>query len=173
MYKTKLPIVIAFNKIDVVSHQFAQDYMNDFEAFQAALEQSSQRNQGGSYIEDLTRSMSLVLDEFYSGIRSVGVSAATGEGMEEFFAAIDAARQEYVEHYLPEMQRRKEGQKFMEEQRRKQAMNKLKKDLKMESVRTAKTADVASSTMSADGAEPQQKNPPQPPSAGVSSTPSS
>lgn len=29
--------------------------------------------------------MSLVLDEFYANMRTVGVSAATGEGMEEFF----------------------------------------------------------------------------------------
>ena len=33
------------------------------------------------------RSLSLVLDEFYSNLTAVGVSAVTGEGMEELFQA--------------------------------------------------------------------------------------
>lgn len=34
LYKTKLPFIIAFNKTDVLSHQFCIDWMKDFEAFQ-------------------------------------------------------------------------------------------------------------------------------------------
>ena len=39
--------------------------------------------------------MSMVLDEFYEGIHTVGISAMTGEGTEEFFAAVDKAVEEY------------------------------------------------------------------------------
>jgi GPN-loop GTPase len=34
LYKTRLPMVLVFNKIDVVDHRFAVEWMNDFEAFQ-------------------------------------------------------------------------------------------------------------------------------------------
>ena len=68
LYKTKLPFVIVFNKIDVVSHAFAMEWMTDFEAFQDALA----AQQDDSYMSSLTRSMSLVLDEFYSNLQSVG-----------------------------------------------------------------------------------------------------
>jgi hypothetical protein len=46
---------------------------------QAALEADA------SYAATLSRSLSLVLDEFYKNLRPVGVSAVTGEGMDEFF----------------------------------------------------------------------------------------
>lgn len=68
LYKTKLPFVIVFNKVDVVSHEFAQEWMRDFEAFHEAL--AAQQDE--SYMSSLTRSMSLVLDEFYSNLHSVG-----------------------------------------------------------------------------------------------------
>ena len=34
LYKTRLPFVIVFNKTDVVSHEFAAEWVSDFEAFQ-------------------------------------------------------------------------------------------------------------------------------------------
>ncbi len=99
MYKAQLPFVIALNKSDVVRPDFALEWMEDFEAFQAALD----ADQDESYVSNLTRSMSLVLDEFYSTITAVPVSAATGEGMDELFAAVDDAAAEYYEQYKPRL----------------------------------------------------------------------
>ncbi|URD83457.1 hypothetical protein MUK42_18697, partial [Musa troglodytarum] len=38
LYKTRLPLVLTFNKVDVTRHEFALEWMQDFEAFQAALD---------------------------------------------------------------------------------------------------------------------------------------
>ena len=34
LYKTRLPVVLSFNKTDIVSHAFATEWMSDFEKFQ-------------------------------------------------------------------------------------------------------------------------------------------
>jgi GTPase SAR1 family protein len=99
MYKAQLPFVIALNKSDVARPDFALEWMADFEAFQAALD----ADEDESYVSNLTRSMALVLDEFYSTITAVPVSAVTGEGMDELFAAVDDAAAEYYEQYKPRL----------------------------------------------------------------------
>jgi GTPase SAR1 family protein len=103
MYKTKLPFILVFNKIDLQSHQFALDWMKDFELFQEALKggsnptepiqvnamggQSAARQgsgEDGSYMNSLMNSMALVLDEFYGNLRvSVGESTISEENPRE------------------------------------------------------------------------------------------
>lgn len=118
LYKTKLPFILVFNKTDVQDHRFALQWMRDFESFQEALyaRRQEEADGGSGYMHTLMGSMGLVLDEFYKNIRvcsdlfdclgiaelgvrlqAVGVSAMTGQGVEDFFKAVDEARQEYIE----------------------------------------------------------------------------
>jgi GPN-loop GTPase len=72
LYKTKLPFILVFNKTDVQPHAFALEWMQDFEAFQAALaSHRGTRDAEGepTYMNSLMNSMSLVLDEFYKHLK--------------------------------------------------------------------------------------------------------
>lgn len=48
-----------------------------------------------------------VLEEFYANLRTVGVSAVTGEGMDELFEQAQACRQEYERDYLPDVEKKR------------------------------------------------------------------
>jgi len=95
LYKTKLPFIVTFNKIDVMPHKFLQEWMQDFEKVGDALSKET------SYVASLAKSMSLAMEEFYSNIRSVGVSAVTGDGCADFEKAVQEAAQEFHEIYVP------------------------------------------------------------------------
>ncbi|KAG8172212.1 hypothetical protein JTE90_007608 [Oedothorax gibbosus] len=77
--------------------------MRDFELFQDALQLEE------SYVSNLTRSMSLVLDEFYSDLRAVGVSSLVGAGVDEFFTNVAEAVKEYDEVYRESSDRSTSG----------------------------------------------------------------
>ena len=101
LYKSKLPLIVVFNKIDVLDHSFAERWMKDFDEFDASLSQVD------TYLSSLSRSMSLVLEEFYSHILSIGVSALTQKGFDkELLDKFDQAKKEYDEIFLPEVQKK-------------------------------------------------------------------
>ncbi|WVY95572.1 hypothetical protein V8G54_027723 [Vigna mungo] len=123
LYKTRLPLILTFNKVDVAAHQFALEWMEDFEAFQTAASSDQ------SYTSTLTQSLSLVLDEFYNNLKSVGVSAVSGAGMEAFFKVVEASADEYMNTYKADLDKRREEKQRLEEERRRGDMDKLRRDL--------------------------------------------
>ncbi|XP_077185822.1 GPN-loop GTPase 1 isoform X2 [Paroedura picta] len=123
LYKTKLPFIVAMNKTDIIDHSFAVEWMQDFEVFQDALSQEA------SYASNLTRSMSLVLDEFYSSLKVVGVSAVQGTGMEEFFEQVSSAVEEYEREYRPEYERLRKKMEKAESQRQREQLDHLQQDM--------------------------------------------
>ncbi|GMM58296.1 GTPase [Maudiozyma humilis] len=133
LYKTKLPMIIVFNKTDVKKEDFAKEWMTDFESFQAAIRDDQELNgdlgMGSGYMSSLVNSMSLMLEEFYSQLDMVGVSSYTGDGFDNFLDAVDDKVKEYEEFYKAERDRILKEKEEKEKDRKEKSLNGLMKDL--------------------------------------------
>ena len=89
LYKSKIPLQICFNKIDILDHSFALKWMTDYEAVEQSLSKVD------NYLSSLSRSLSLVLDEFYKNVDACGVSANVGKGFDNLVVTFDKSREEY------------------------------------------------------------------------------
>lgn len=132
LYKTKLPMIIVFNKTDVKEEDFAREWMTDFEAFQTAIindQESNESTNGSGYMNSLINSMSLMLEEFYSQLDVVGVSSYTGDGFDSFLKAVDDKVIEYETYYKQERERILREKEAKEKKRKEKSLSGLMKDL--------------------------------------------
>ncbi|CCE65991.1 hypothetical protein TPHA_0O00190 [Tetrapisispora phaffii CBS 4417] len=133
LYKTKLPMIVVFNKTDVTKADFAKEWMTDFEAFQDAVRSDQEMNgetgMGSGYMGSLVNSMSLMLEEFYSRLDMCGVSSFTGDGFDEFLDIVDKKADEYNEVYKAERERLIKEKEVKEQKRKEKSINGLMKDL--------------------------------------------
>lgn len=151
LYKTKLPMILVFNKTDVKDASFAKEWMTDFEAFQAALQRDEESDtlggvegggHGGSgYMGSLLNSMSLMLEEFYSHLSMVGVSSRLGTGVDEFFEAVEEKRGEFMRDYYPELQRRRGEREEQKKKARDKELGKMMEGMSMGQQPFEKAAD--------------------------------
>ena len=58
---------------------------------------------GAGNYSSLTRSLSLVLDEFYNHLHKVGISAATGDRIDKFWDIVRDAAAKYEDGYLEDL----------------------------------------------------------------------
>ncbi|CAK7207080.1 hypothetical protein SEUCBS139899_009888 [Sporothrix eucalyptigena] len=140
LYKTKLPMILVFNKTDVKDAGFAKQWMTDFDAFQAALHEDETKNafggaeggdsMGGSgYMGSLLNSMSMMLEEFYAHLSVVGVSSMTGQGVDEFFEAVQLKADEFNRDYQPELEKRRRDRDDEKKAARQRELDKMMKGL--------------------------------------------
>lgn len=133
LYKTKLPMIVVFNKTDVRDADFAKEWMTDFEAFQESLRSNAELNDetsnGSGYMASLINSMSLMLEEFYSTLDVVSCSAYTGAGFDDFLKAVDDKVDEYNDFYQKERDRIVKEKKEKERKEKDAQLAHLMKDL--------------------------------------------
>ena len=154
LYKTKLPMILVFNKTDVQSADFAKEWMTDFDIFQAALRREEETGAvggggdsgpgaavgGGGYMSSLLNSMSLVLEEFYKNLSVVGVSSATGAGIDEFFSAVTTKAEEFERDYRPELERRQKEREQMKNEKKERDIGSMMKDMSVDTEPDGKQA---------------------------------
>ena len=128
LYKSKLPFIIVMNKNDIIHHSFVGEWITNFDSFQNALESET------SYMSNLTRSLSLVLDEFYQNINFVGVSSMTGDGFADFLEAVHVAEIDYEKNYKCEYEKFKQKKLEKEQQSQEEQLKKFEKDFSADKV---------------------------------------
>lgn len=140
LYKTKLPMILVFNKTDVQDADFAKEWMTDFEKFQEALQEETDKGVfggdgfggGSGYMSSLLNSMSLMLEEFYSHLEMVAVSSMTGDGVDEFFDAVERKAEEFQRDYKPELDRRQKERQDEKKSQKEDDLARVMSDMKME-----------------------------------------
>ncbi|KAH8895851.1 ATPase NPA3 [Thozetella sp. PMI_491] len=144
LYKTKLPMILVFNKADVKDPSFAKEWMTDYDAFQAALQRDENSNafggaesgdgmgMGSGYMGSLVNSMSMMLEEFYSHMSVVGVSSMMGTGIDEFFEAVREKAEEFKRDYQPELERRRAERESDKKKAREKELDKMIKGMSLD-----------------------------------------
>lgn len=128
-YRTRLPLVVVFNKCDVVSSEVCMEWMDSYEKFQDAMDEFMSSEGGQGFYTSLTRSLSMVLDEFYTTLHKVGVSAATGDGVTEFWDVVKKAADDFDEDYVSDLQCKVDEQDAKKKALAKDSLRRMQRDI--------------------------------------------
>ncbi|KAI1841107.1 hypothetical protein JX266_012700 [Neoarthrinium moseri] len=162
LYKTKLPMILVFNKADVKDPSFAKDWMTDYDAFSEALQADEASNAfggvegeggGSGYMSSLLNSMSLMLEEFYTHLSVVGVSSMTGQGVDDFFSAVREKADEFNRDYLPELERKRAEREDVKRKTREKELEKMMKGMGMDSDKAGSSRDMVQDPTDNDDVE--------------------
>lgn len=167
LYKTKLPMILVFNKTDVQDADFAKEWMTDFEKFQDALRQEEEKGAfggegfggGSGYMGSLLNSMSLMLEEFYSHLSMVAVSSMEGDGIDDFFEAVEEKRQEFEKDYRPELEKRQKERQQEAASRREEQLTSVMKDMEIDAKAGPSTKKGAASESDSSQADDEELDP--------------
>ena len=91
-------MIVVFNKSDIGDSKKVMSWLENFEEMLKAIDKDN------SYLSSLSRSLCLVLDEFYRNLNCVAVSSISGAGFDDFFKAVDKAKDEYFNVFYDEIQ---------------------------------------------------------------------
>ena len=106
------------------------EWMRDYEAFQEALD-NARSGDGGCFYDSLTRSLSLVLDEFYHQFQNnaCGVSAMTGDGIDDFWRVVEQAASTDFADYIDDLRHRIEEQQAKKKAMARASVNRFQRDV--------------------------------------------
>jgi len=79
LYKSRIQLVLLFNKVDITRSVQIRTWLEDFEKFQAAFDEVADSS------SELGRSIGLVIEEFQAKLPLIDISSLTGEGFEDVF----------------------------------------------------------------------------------------
>ncbi|CAA9990054.1 XPA binding protein 1, putative [Plasmodium knowlesi strain H] len=130
LYKARLPFLACFNKVDIIKHDKCIQWMRDYDTFNEDVIHDE------SYMASFSRSCALMINEFYEGIKTVGISSKTNEGFNSILKNLQLLKEEYISEYVTSI-----------EKQMKRIKRKKEKDikLKMENLLIEKQKDLLSS----------------------------
>lgn len=123
LYKSRLPLLACFNKIDIIKHDKCIEWMKNFDTF------SEDVLNDVSYMASFSRSCALMINEFYEEIKTAGVSSTTNEGFHQILEKIEALKQEYIDEFVPRLNRQLRRIKRKKDKEVEQKMKTIKANL--------------------------------------------
>ncbi|SCN58817.1 XPA binding protein 1, putative [Plasmodium chabaudi adami] len=94
LYKTRLPFLACFNKIDIIRHDKCIEWMKNYDTFNEDVLNDE------TYMASFSRSCALMINEFYEGIKTVGISSKTIEGFNDIIKHLESLKEEFIDEYV-------------------------------------------------------------------------
>lgn len=98
LYKTRLPIALILNKIDITSIDFLREWLNDNDSFDLAMEKEN------FFAGSFARSLALTIDIYHKKIPFLNLSASSGTGSINLLKFIKKTKEEFSLEFQAELE---------------------------------------------------------------------